>query len=379
MKTYKGEYAMKQHVPFCYDYVGSFLRPQQLKDAREQYQKNLITKEQLKEVEDVCILDLIQKQKDAGYHVITDGEFRRSWWHMDFFWGLNGIEYKATKEGLQFHGEKTKAETAVVVGKISGENHPFIEHYKFVKAQEDENTIAKQTIPSPAQLLAQLRLPEYLDQLREVYPTDEELKEDIVHAYQTVIQELYAAGCRNLQLDDCTWTLYADRSFWKVFGITEEILKQIAQEEIALNNAAIANHPSDMVIATHVCRGNFHSTYANEGAYDPIAPYLFAQENVDAFYLEYDDVRSGGFEPLKYIPKEKKVVLGLITTKSAELEDKNRIIRRIHDAAQYVPLENLCLSPQCGFASTEEGNKLTEQQQWDKLALVKEIAESVWK
>lgn len=369
---------IQKHVPFRYDYVGSFLRPEELKVAREKFQNNEITKEELKKVEDYCILDLIAKQKKAGYLAITDGEFRRGWWHLDFFWGLNGISYHKSSQGLRFHDEETKAETAVVVGKISGENHPFVEHFKFVKAQEDENTIAKQTIPSPAQLLIQLRLPEFIGETRKIYPTDEELKADIVKAYQTVIQELYQAGCRNLQLDDCTWTLYADRAFWKIFNITEESLRLIAEEEITINNAAIANHPEDMVITTHVCRGNFHSTYASEGAYDPIAPYLFAKENVDAFYLEYDDARSGGFEPLKYIPEGKKVVLGLITTKSAELEDKNRIIRRIHDAARYVPLENLYLSPQCGFASTEEGNKLTEDEQWAKLALVKEIAESVW-
>jgi hypothetical protein len=368
----------QNHVPFRYDYVGSFLRPEKLKVAREKFQNNEITQEELKKVEDYYILDLIEKQKKAGYHTITDGEFRRGWWHLDFFWGLNGISFQKSSQGLRFHDEETKAETAVVVGKISGENHPFVEHYKFVKAQEDENTIAKQTIPSPAQLLIQLRLPEFISETREYYPTDDALKADIVKAYQTVIQELYAAGCRNLQLDDCTWTLYADRAFWKIFNITEESLRLIAEEEIAINNAAIANHPEDMVITTHVCRGNFHSTYASEGAYDPIAPYLFAREDVDAFYLEYDDARSGGFEPLKYIPEGKKVVLGLITTKSAELEDKNRIIRRIHDAARYVPLENLYLSPQCGFASTEEGNKLTEEEQWAKLALVKEIAESVW-
>lgn len=368
----------QNHVPFRYDYVGSFLRPEKLKVAREKFQNNEITQEELKKVEDYYILDLIEKQKKAGYHTITDGEFRRGWWHLDFFWGLNGISFQKSSQGLRFHDEETKAETAVVVGKISGENHPFVEHYKFVKAQEDENTIAKQTFPSPAQLLIQLRLPEFISETRKYYPTDDALKADIVKAYQTVIQELYAAGCRNLQLDDCTWTLYADRAFWKIFNITEESLRLIAEEEIAINNAAIANHPEDMVITTHVCRGNFHSTYASEGAYDPIAPYLFAREDVDAFYLEYDDARSGGFEPLKYIPEGKKVVLGLITTKSAELEDKNRIIRRIHDAARYVPLENLYLSPQCGFASTEEGNKLTEEEQWAKLALVKEIAESVW-
>ncbi|MBQ6222127.1 MAG: 5-methyltetrahydropteroyltriglutamate--homocysteine S-methyltransferase [Solobacterium sp.] len=368
-----------RHAPFRYDYVGSFLRPQKLKEAREQYFNHKITYEQLKEVEDACIIDLVQKQKNAGFHGITDGEFRRSWWHMDFFWGLNGIEKRSTAKGLQFHGEMTKAETAVITGRISGENHPFIEHFRFVKALEDEHTAAKQTIPSPAQLLTQLRLPEYREQNKSVYPDDEELKNDIVKAYHQVIRDLYDAGCRTIQFDDCTWTLYADRGFWPRFGITEESLKRIAEEEIDLNNRAIEGKPEDLVINTHVCRGNFHSTYANEGAYDPIAPYLFAQEKVNALYLEYDDARSGGFGPLDYVTPGKKVVLGLITTKHPELEDKNLIKRRIHEAALHVPLENLCLSPQCGFASTEEGNKLTEEEQWAKLALVREIAEEVWK
>ena len=368
-----------KHAPFRYDYVGSFLRPAVLKEAREKFNHGEITAAELKEVEDACILDLIAKQKTAGYHVITDGEFRRSWWHMDFFWGLNGIEKRNTADGLHFHDEVTKAETAVITGKISGENHPFVEHYKFVKAQEDEHTIAKQTIPAPAQLLAQLRLRDYREQNLSVYPDEEEMKNDIVLAYQQVIRDLYAAGCRTIQFDDCTWTLYADRAFWKRFGITEESLKKIAEEEIDINNRAMEGKPEDLVINTHVCRGNFHSTYANEGAYDPIAPYLFARENVNTLYLEYDDARSGGFEPLKQVTPGKKVVLGLITTKRPELEDKNVIKRRIYEAAKYVPLENLCLSPQCGFASTEEGNKLTEEEQWAKLALVKEIAEEVWK
>lgn len=369
----------QKHCPFRFDYVGSFLRPADLKKARAEYEKHVIDAEQLKLVEDTCILDLISKQKKAGYHAITDGEFRRSWWHMDFFWGLNGIEKKNTKDGLHFHGETTKAETAVITGKISGENHPFIDHFRFVEAQTDDNTVAKQTIPAPTQLLAQLRMPEYAEQNHSVYPDDDSLKHDIVDAYHTVIQDFYDAGCRNLQFDDCTWTLYADRSMWPAFGMDDEKLKIIAEEGVELNNAAIAGHPSDMVINTHVCRGNFHSTYANSGAYDPIAPYLFAKENVDAFYLEYDSDRAGGFEPLKYVPDDKKVVLGLITSKSPELEDEDRVIRRIHQAAQFHPLEQLCLSPQCGFASTEEGNKLTEEDEWKKVALVKHIAERVWK
>lgn len=366
-------------VPYRYDYVGSFLRPEKLKEARKQYENKEIEYVSLKKVEDECITELVTKQKQAGYHFITDGEFRRTWWHMDFFWGLNGIEKVNTIDGLHFHGETTRNESARITGKISGKGHPFVEDFKFVKQFEEEGVEVKQTIPAPTQLLAQLRLPEFQKENEAVYPDQEELKKDIVKAYTEVIEELYAAGCRNLQFDDCTWTLYADPDMWNQFGLTEEKLKAICEEGVALNNAVLACKKEDMVINTHVCRGNFHSTYANVGPYDPVAPYLFAKEDVDAFYLEYDSDRAGGFEPLKYVPDHKKVVLGLITSKNGELEDKLRIIRRIHQAALYHPLQNLCLSPQCGFASTEEGNKLTEEQQWAKLALIKEIAEEVWK
>ena len=366
-------------APYRYDYVGSFLRPEKLKEARKQFENKEIEYVSLKKVEDECITELVTKQKQAGYHFITDGEFRRTWWHMDFFWGLNGIEKVNTKDGLHFHGETTRNESARITGKISGKGHPFVEDFKFVKQFEEEGVEVKQTIPAPTQLLAQLRLPEFQKENEAVYPDQEELKKDIVKAYTEVIEELYAAGCRNLQFDDCTWTLYADPDMWNQFGLTEEKLKAICEEGVALNNAVLACKKEDMVINTHVCRGNFHSTYANVGPYDPVAPYLFAKEDVDAFYLEYDSDRAGGFEPLKYIPDHKKVVLGLITSKNGELEDKLRIIRRIHQAALYHPLQNLCLSPQCGFASTEEGNKLTEEQQWAKLALIKEIAEEVWK
>ena len=366
-------------VPYRYDYVGSFLKPEKLKEARKQFENKEIDYIALKKVEDECITELVTKQKQAGYHFITDGEFRRTWWHMDFFWGLNGIEKVNTKDGLHFHGETTRNESARITGKISGKGHPFVEDFKFVKQFEEEGVEVKQTIPAPTQLLAQLRLPEFQKENEAVYPDQEELKKDIVKAYTEVIEELYASGCRNLQFDDCTWTLYADPDMWNQFGLTEEKLKAICEEGVALNNAVLACKKEDMVINTHVCRGNFHSTYANVGPYDPVVPYLFAKEDVDAFYLEYDSDRAGGFEPLKYVPDHKKVVLGLITSKNGELEDKLRIIRRIHQAALYHPLQNLCLSPQCGFASTEEGNKLTEEQQWAKLALIKEIAEEVWK
>jgi len=366
------------HAPFRYDIVGSFLRPDALKKARLASSLHQITAQELTAAEDAAILDLIAKQKAAGLPVITDGEFRRSWWHLDFMWGLGGIEKANTAKGLQFHGERTKAETAVITGPITGAGHPFVEHFKFVKAQEAGGVVAKQTIPAPAQLLVQLRLPEYLAQNRQHYPSDDALLADIGAAYQTVIRELYDAGCRNLQLDDCTWGLYVDKSFWPMFDLDEEKVRTIAKEQIALNNLALKGKPDDLTVTTHVCRGNFHSTYASSGAYDPIAPYLFRDEAVSAFYLEYDDARSGGFEPLRYVAPDKAVVLGLITTKSPQLEEKAAIIQRIREAAQFVPLDRLYLSPQCGFASTEEGNRLTEADQWAKLALVRDIAREVW-
>ncbi len=369
---------MTPHAPFRYDIVGSFLRPDALKKARLASALHQITAQELAAAEDAAILDLIAKQKAAGLPVITDGEFRRSWWHLDFMWGLGGIEKAGTAKGLQFHGERTKAETAVITGPITGSGHPFVEHFKFVKAQETDGVVAKQTIPAPAQLLVQLRLPEYLAQNRQQYPSDDALLADIGTAYQTVLRELYDAGCRNLQLDDCTWGLYVDKSFWPMFDLNEDKVRTIAKEQIALNNLALKGKPDDLTVTTHVCRGNFHSTYASSGAYDPIAPYLFADEAVSAFYLEYDDARSGGFEPLRYVAPDKAVVLGLITTKTPKLEEKAAVIQRIHEAAQFVPLDRLYLSPQCGFASTEEGNRLTEDDQWAKLALVRDIAREVW-
>ena len=370
------------HTPFRYDYVGSFLRPDVLKQARADREAGLISAEQLRTVEDIAIRDLVAKQKAAGYHVITDGEFRRSYWHLDFMWGLNGVSHSVAREGYQFHGEETTADTAVVTGPIFGENHPFVEDYKFVKQFEEEGIVAKQTLPSPAQTLSELKLNRVdgqLESLRAVYGDDEEkLVADLAAAYRTVFLELYAAGCRNVQLDDCTWGIYCDKDFSKKLGIDTITLKKISDEGVRINNLALVGLPADLNVTTHVCRGNYHSTFAFSGGYDPVAPYLFAQEDVSAFYLEFDDARSGSFAPLAYVPEGKKVVLGLVTTKSPRLEDKDEVKARIAEAAKYVPLETLYLSPQCGFASCEIGNKLTEREQWAKLALVKEIAEEVW-
>ena len=369
------------NAPFRCDIVGSFLRPDVLKQARADFNAGTIDAAQLKCVEDVAIRDLVAKQKAAGLKVVTDGEFRRSYWHLDFMWGLGGIERRTSREGYRFHDEETTADTAVVTGPISGENHPFVEHFKFVQALAGDDHVARQTIPAPIQTFSEVTLDRcdgQQESLRNVYPTDEALFDAIAGAYRTVIADLYAAGCRNIQFDDCTWGIYCDADFVAKTGMSPVDIQKVSELGVALNNAAIEGAPADLVINTHVCRGNYHSTYAFEGGYDPIAPYLFAHENVQAFYLEFDTPRAGGFEPLKYVAEGKKVVLGLVTSKQPGLEDEDALIARINEAAQYVPLENLYLSPQCGFASCEIGNKLTEEEQWAKIALIQRVAKRVW-
>ena len=364
--------------PFRYDFVGSFLRPHALKEARAQYKAGAIDRAALTAVENEEITRLIEKQKRAGFHAITDGEFRRSYWHLDFMWGFHGIDEVELDHGYYFHGEETTHGSLRVSGKISGENHPFVEHFKFVKQFEDENTVAKYTIPAPAQTFQQMIVPDNIANTRKFYPANEELIQDIGKAYQDVIKQFYDAGCRNLQLDDCTWGAIvgdAAKQRYRSLGIS---LEDVKKELLAVNNLALEGKPEDMVITSHICRGNYHSTFFTSGPYDTVADYVFANENVDALFLEYDDERSGGFAPLAKVSENKKVVLGLITTKSPVLEDKEKVIARIHEAAKYVPLDRLCLSPQCGFASCEIGNKLTEEEQWAKLKLVKEIAEEVW-
>ena len=367
------------YIPFHYDYVGSFLRPENLKKARRQFDEGKITYAQLKEVEDQAITDLIKKIKSLGYHVITDGEFRRATWHLDFMWGLDGVGHVPTKTGLPFHGEAAMIDDTYLVGKIGlSKEHPFVEHFRFVKQFEDENTVAKQTLPAPAQVLAQFTMPFNREATEKYYDNDAELIDDLVAAYKKVIDDLYEAGCRNVQLDDCTWGMLADKTAPFSYGTTVEGLKGIQQTYKDINNRVIAKAPEGVTVATHVCRGNFHSTYASSGAYDAVAEVLFGEENAVGYYLEFDDERSGGFAPLAKVSGNKKIVLGLVTTKSSVLESKKAIIERIHEAEKYVPLDRLYLSPQCGFASCEIGNKLTEEQQWAKLKLVKEIAEEVW-
>ncbi len=369
---------MSKKAPYKYDIVGSFLRPDYLKEARDKYAKGTITADELKKVEDKAIIDLIAKQKEVGLPVITDGEFRRSSWHLDFMWAFHGVGHEKTKEGIPFHGEPALIDDTFLTGKLSVDNHPFVEHFKFVKQFEDENTEARQTIPAPAQFFFQMITPSNIESTKAIYPEEEDLIRDIANGYKKVIKDLYEVGCRNIQFDDCTWGVCVDPNACFILGTDEEGLQKIIEKLIRINNLAIEDKPEDLVINTHICRGNFHSTWACEGGYNRVAKDLFANENVDAFYLEFDDERSGDFEPLKYVNKDKKVVLGLITTKSPKLENKEHIIKRIREAQKYVPLEHLCLSPQCGFASTEEGNKITEEEQWAKLKLVQEIVDEVW-
>lgn len=366
------------YTPFRYDYVGSFLRPESVKEAKKQFEEGKISKDQLDTVINDAIRDVVAKQKAAGYHVITDGEFRRTYWHLDFMWGFEGVAHKQSGSGVPFHAELAAVEDTYLVGKVKAKAHPFVEYFKFLKQFEDENTVAKYTIPAPAQMFQQMIVPLNLESTRKFYPTNEELIHDIGVAYQDVIRQFYEAGCRNLQFDDCTWGAVvgdAAKLRYSALGLN---LDDVKTELLKVNNLSLEAKPADMVINSHICRGNYHSTFFTSGPYDSVADYVFAQEHVDALYLEYDDERSGGFAPLAKVSPDKKVVLGLITTKSPKLEDKETVIRRIHEAARYIPLDRLYLSPQCGFASCEIGNKLTEEEQWAKLALVKEIAEEVW-
>ena len=372
----------KHNAPYRYDVVGSFLRPEYLRTARAAFERGELSAAELKETEDRAILDLIDTQKTAGLHCITDGEFRRLTWHLDFMWGVAGVRrVKSATGNTTFEGEAAAIDDVTIEGKLSAKNHPFIEHFKFVQAQEDENTVAKLTIPAPGQFYAQFTGAQELANTLSVYGTKEAFADDVVAAYSEFVAEFYAAGGRNLQFDDCTWGGFVNADMAKqLTGLsTAEELAEYMDVLVDINNRVIASKPgTDLAINTHACRGNYHSTYFSSGAYDAVAEPLFGHENVDAYYLEYDDERSGGFEPLSKVSGDKKVVLGLITTKRPELEDKAAVIARIREAEKYVPLDRLYLSPQCGFASCEIGNKLTEDEQWAKVALVREIAEEVW-
>ncbi|USS86336.1 5-methyltetrahydropteroyltriglutamate--homocysteine S-methyltransferase [Fructilactobacillus cliffordii] len=365
-----------------FDIVGSFLRPERLKRARANRQAGNISAQDLMDVENQEIADLVQKEVQVGLKIVTDGEFRRSYWHLDTFWGFDGIKHTHQEHGYQFHGVETRNDSAQVEGKIKfNPNHPDLQAFRYLQSvvKNYPGITARQSIPSPAQLYAELvRGPENIAAVQKYYPNHQDLVHDIGTAYRDLILALYEAGCRDVKLDDCTWGMLADHDFWKLMTDQAEDIEQLQQEYVAFNNAALVDLPADLRTSTHVCRGNYASTWAAQGGYQPVAKTLFNEENVENYYLEFDDQRAGDFQPLAEVPATKNVVLGLVTSKRPELEKPETLKERVKEASQYVNLDRLGLSTQCGFASTEEGNHLTEAQQWDKIKLVIETANQIW-
>ena len=365
---------MPGNLPFRADHVGSILRSGPLKEARAKREAGKISAAELTAVEDVEVRKIIAKQEEIGLKAITDGEYRRSWWHYDFLGLLGGVRLESADQGIQFKGVQTKAQVPMIRGKIAwNSSHPFVDHFKFVKANTKQTP--KMTIPSPSMLY-------YRGGRKAIgpglYPDQKEYWHDLGQAYAGAVKSFYDAGCRYLQIDDCSFAYFCDADQRKMLadrGDDPNALPGIFADMI---NAATANKPADMTTSIHVCRGNFRSTFVSSGGYEPIADLLFNKTNVDAYFLEWDSDRAGDLSPLRFLPKGKKVVLGLVTTKTGTLESKDAIRRRIDEATKYVGLDQLCLSPQCGFASTEEGNTLAEDEQWAKLRMVVEIAKEVW-
>ncbi|OAT19853.1 cobalamin-independent methionine synthase II [Buttiauxella noackiae ATCC 51607] len=362
-------------APFRADIVGSFLRPATIKNARQAFAEGEIDASQLRKVEDDAIRASVEQQCACGLHVVTDGEFRRAWWHFDFFDGLQGVERYESEQGIQFNGVQTKAHSVRVVGKLGFGSHPMLEDFRYLKSISG-NAVPKMTIPSPSVLHFRGGR-NAIDS--NVYPDLKEYFDDLATTWRDAIQAFYAAGCRYLQLDDTVWAYLCSDAQRKEIRERGDDPDQLAKIYAQVLNKALEGKPDDLVIGLHVCRGNFRSTWISEGGYEPVAEVLFGSVNVDAFFLEYDNDRSGDFAPLRFVrPGHQQVVLGLITTKNGELENPELIEQRINEAAQYVDINQICLSPQCGFASTEEGNSLTPEQQWDKVRLVTELAEKVW-
>jgi len=355
--------------------VGSFLRPAAIKQAREHFQAGKIDAVALRRIEDEAIRDVVTHQRACGLKVVTDGEFRRAWWHFDFFDGLEGVERYESEQGIQFNGVQTKAHSIRVTGKLGFGHHPMLEDFRYLKSISGD-AVPKMTIPSPSVLHFRGGR-KAID--ANVYPDLNLYFDDLAQTYRDAIQAFYAAGCRYLQLDDTVWAYLCSEDQKQQIRERGEDPQELAHIYAQVLNKAIEGKPDDLTIGLHVCRGNFRSTWISEGGYEPVAEILFGTVNIDAFFLEYDNERSGGFEPLRFIrPGKQQVVLGLVTTKNGELENPETVKQRIAEAAQYVSLDQICLSPQCGFASTEEGNSLSEEQQWAKLRLVVDIAKEVW-
>ena len=360
--------------PFRADHVGSFLRTKPLQLARAKREKGEISPADLKKVEDAEIEKIIRKQEDIGLQLATDGEFRRAYWHFDFFGMLDGVEVYELDHGIQFQGVQSKPQSIRVTGKIGFSNHPMVEHFKFLKAHT--KVTPKMTIPAPSVMHFRLE-PGAVS--KDTYANRDAIFDDLAVAYQKAVRAFYDAGCRYLQFDDTAWAYLCSQEELKKArerGLDVDHLQDTYAKCI---NKALEAKPADMTITTHVCRGNFRSTFISSGGYEPVAENLLAKCNYDGYFLEYDTDRAGGFEPLRFLPKGKKiVVLGLVTSKTGRLEPREDIKKRIKEASKVVALEQLALSPQCGFASTEEGNVLAEEEQWAKLGLIVDLAKEVW-
>lgn len=369
---------MTVNPPYRADIVGSFLRPEAVKRARADFAEGRIDAAALAEAEDAAIADLVRKEADAGLRLATDGEFRRSWWHFDFFGLLDGVDIVELDHGIQFHGVQTKPRGVHLDDRIGfSDTHPMLEHYRSLQALLGETTKAQPKFSIPAPTVLDFRLePEHLGP----YDDRDAYVDDLVQAYRDALQAFYDAGCRYLQFDDTAWAyLCSDVELAKAAdrGIRVDGL---AERYASLLNRVLEGRPADLVVTTHVCRGNFRSTWISSGGYEPVAEQLLGVVDYDGYFLEYDSERAGGFEPLRFLPEgDKTVVLGLITTKSGELEDIGGVEKRIDEASVFVGLDQLALSPQCGFASTEEGNVLTEDEQWAKIREVVAIAHDVWR
>ena len=359
--------------PFRADHVGSLLRPPAIKEARAQFAAGKIDRAALREVEDREIERVIQKQEEVGLQSVTDGEFRRSWWHLDFLWGLDGVEKHVMEQGIAFAAVTTRNEGVKVTGKIGFSNHPMIEHYKFVAAHTKRTP--KITIPAPSALYGRpMRTP--VD--KSVYADNDTMFADLGQAYRKAVRAFADAGCRYLQLDEVFIAMLCDEKYRAQMRERGDDPDRLGPLYGDLINAAMSDIPSDMRITMHLCRGNYKSTFMGTGGYEAEQEILFNRIKVHGYFMEYDTSRAGGFEPLKLVPKDRQVVLGLVTTKTGRLEAKDEIKRRIEEATKYISLDQLCLSPQCGFASTEEGNVLAEEEQWAKLRMIVEVAKEVW-
>ena len=361
--------------PFRADHVGSLLRPRELAEARAARKAGALSAEALREVEDRCVEAAIRKQEALGLRAATDGEYRRAYWHYDFVSGLDGVELYEPEQKIQFKGGVPLPHALRVTGRIGWGRPVMVGDYRFV-ADHVRTAVPKMTIPSPSVV-------HFRGGRRAIdagtYPALDGFFADLAEAYNKAVAAFGAAGCRYLQLDEVNIAYLCDPEQIAGLKARGEHVENLLQIYAGLLNRAIEGRPDGMTISMHLCRGNFRSTWVASGGYEPVAEVLFNQINSDAYFMEYDTERAGGFEPLRFVPRgHKVVVLGLVTSKSGALESKDELKRRIDQAAKYLPLEQLALSPQCGFASTEEGNLLTEEEQWAKLRLCIEVAQEVW-